>query len=145
MLNKDFNFENVPNGWALCFNENCKMKDICLRFMAARFAPADMIVANCVTPHALKGDECRKYVAERYDTEAWGMSHLFDGVKHDDFARMRDAIYSMLGRRNYYRYNNGERMLNVKQQQQISDLFRRNGYQQAPTYDHYVNVLQFPF
>lgn len=57
MLNKDFNFENVPNGWALCFNENCKMKDICLRFMAARFAPADMIVANCVTPHALKGDE----------------------------------------------------------------------------------------
>ena len=145
MLKEDFDFRNVPNGWALCFNENCKMKDACLRYMAAQFAPADMTTATCVTPHALHGDECKKFVAERYDTEAWGMSRLFDGVQHDHFTQLRDALYSMLGRRNYYRYNNGERVLSVKQQQQIADLFKRYGYQDAPTYDHYVKVLQFPF
>ena len=25
MNNLDFDFENVPNGWALCFNDGCKM------------------------------------------------------------------------------------------------------------------------
>lgn len=145
MLNIDLNFENVPNGWALCFNENCKMKDACLRYMAGQKAPDDLTTATCVTPRALKDDECKKFAAERYDTEAWGMSHLFDGVQHDHYGPMRDAIFAILGRRNYYRYNKGERRLSMKQQQQIANLFKRYGYDDAPTFDHYVTVLQFPF
>ena len=141
----DFDFENVPSGWALCYNENCKMKEECLRYMAGQKAPDSLTTATCVTPRALKGDECRKFVAERYDTEAWGLGHLFDKVQHEHFAQLRDALFAMLGRRNYYRYNNGERMLSEKQQQQIASLFKRFGYDEEPSFDHYVKVLQFPY
>jgi hypothetical protein len=145
MLNQDFNFQDVPNGWVLCFNEKCKMKETCLRYMAAQFAPADMTTATCVTPHAQKGDSCTKFVTERYDTEAWGMSHLFEGIRHEHYAQLRNALFTMLGKRNFYRYNSGEWSFSVKQQKQIADLFKRFGYQHAPTYDHYVKRLQFPF
>ncbi len=145
MLNQDFNFQDVPNGWVLCFNEKCKMKETCLRYMAAQFAPADMTTATCVTPHAQKGDSCTKFVTERYDTEAWGMSHFFEGIRHEHYAQLRNALFTMLGKRNFYRYNSGEWSFSVKQQKQIADLFKRFGYQHAPTYDHYVKRLQFPF
>lgn len=145
MLNQDFNFQDVPNGWVLCFNEKCKMKETCLRYMAAQYAPADMTTASCVTPRALQGDECKKFVAERHETKAWGMSHIFEGVQHEHYAQLRNTLIKMLGRRNYYRYNSGERMLNAKQQQQISNLFERFGYQDAPAYDHYVKQVLFPF
>lgn len=145
MLNQDFNFQDVPNGWVLCFNEKCKMKETCLRYMAAQFAPADMTTATCVTPHAQKGDCCTKFVTERYDTEAWGMSHFFEGIRHEHYAQLRNALFTMLGKRNFYRYNSGEWSFSVKQQKQIADLFKRFGYQHAPTYDHYVKRLQFPF
>ena len=145
MLNKDFNFQDVPNGWVLCFNEKCKMKETCLRYMAAQYAPADMTTATCVTPRALQGDECRKFVAERYETEAWGMNRFFEGVRHEHYTQLRNALFKMLGQRNYYRYNSGEWKLSAKQQKQISDLFKRFGYQDAPPYDHYEERLQFPF
>ena len=145
MQNNDFKFESLPNGWALCFNEKCEMKDACLRFMAGQMAPDDLTTAKCVTPRALKGDECEKFVPEQYETEAWGMSHFFDGVQHEHYSQLRKALYDLLGRRGYFRYNSGERTLGEKQQQQIASIFKRFGYDNPPAFDHYVKVLQLQF
>ena len=86
-----------------------------------------------------------KFVPEQYETEAWGMSHFFDGVQHEHYTQLRKALYDLLGRRGYFRYNSGERTLGEKQQQQIASIFKRFGYDNPPAFDHYVKVLQLPF
>ena len=69
----------------------------------------------------------------------------FDGVQHEHYSQLRKALYDLLGRRGYFRYNSGERTLGEKQQQQIASIFKRFGYDNPPAFDHYVKVLQLPF
>ena len=34
MENNNLNWEMVPEGWALCFNQNCPLHEACLRYQA---------------------------------------------------------------------------------------------------------------
>jgi hypothetical protein len=47
------------------------------------------------------------------------------------------------GTSNYYRYNNGERMLNEEQQKWIIQLFQRTGYTENLSFEHYAYVYDF--
>lgn len=77
---------------------------------------------------------------------AWGFSHLYDQVLKIHYADIKDDItHSLRGRSNYYRYNNGERMLSEEQQKKIANIFRRYGYDREPEFDHYEEYLVFPF
>ena len=42
MENNNLNWEMVPEGWALCFNQNCPLHEACLRYQAGLLAPQSL-------------------------------------------------------------------------------------------------------
>ena len=75
---------------------------------------------------------------------AWGFSKLFEEVKSKHERELRTAMQQYLnGTSNYYRYNNGERMLNEEQQEWIIQLFQRSGYTENLSFEHYAYVYDF--
>ncbi|MBR0489054.1 MAG: hypothetical protein IJJ68_02480 [Prevotella sp.] len=145
-----FNFNDVPNGWAMCFNNECPMKDNCLRHLvaeqAADKAPKDHKTALCVTHLAYQDGDCELFAEIKTERMVWGFDHLYDHVLKIHFQDIKSSIVTLLkGISNYYRYRNGERMLSKAQQQKMAEIFRKYGYEQELTFDHYEDRLVFPF
>ena len=147
--NYSFKFEEVPYGWALCFNDNCERKDTCLRCQAAQLAAevarSKTRQAMCVTPLAYSDGDCSEYVEMATERLAWGFTHFYDHVQKVHYLKIKEAIVRYLhGMSNYYRYRNGEKKLTERQQQRIAEIFRSYGYDDPVIYDHYELATVFP-
>ena len=141
----DIKWEAVPEGWALCFNSDCKLKDTCLRWQAAQSAPENMTVAHCVTPIAWKGKVCAHFASAERVRYARGFSTIYDNVKKSDYTPMRKKMTGMLsGKRYYYEYMRGERRLSPEQQEYICQLFVEWGYADCVKFDKYEEDFVFP-
>ena len=46
MENNNLNWEMVPEGWALCFNQNFPLHEACLRYQAGLLAPQSLTIAR---------------------------------------------------------------------------------------------------
>ena len=146
MKNVELNWDDVPKGWALCYNGECPMREECLRWQAGQAAPGDLSAAWCVTPRALKGGGCLHFVAPEKVMVAYGFSSIYDRVLKADFTALRKQMTSMLsGKRYYYEYKRGERPLSPQQQEQIRGLFAKYGYADAVRFDRYEEKFVFPF
>ena len=145
-----FKYDEVPYEWPICFNDNCERKGTCLRrqaaLLAAEVARSKTRRAMCITPLAYSDDECGEYVEATTERMAWGFTHFYDHVQKMDYPRIKEAIVKYLrGMSNYYRYRNGEKMLNERQQQRIAEIFQGCGYNEPVCYDHYELKTVFPF
>lgn len=75
---------------------------------------------------------------------AVGFRNIFDRVLAKDIAAMRSEMAAYLGSTTtFYRYRNGECLLNPRQQQWIQNLFRRYGYTHEVTFDGSKEVYAF--
>lgn len=140
-----FDFKNVPDRWAICYNDNCLLAGKCLRRYAAKQAPEQLESTYVVTSNATNtGSSCRWFVTNEPIQTAYGFKHLYDNVRHKDYPYLKAAITAMLGgRSNYYRYNSGERSLSPSQQQAIAQLMASMGYTDAPQFEHFRQELRF--
>jgi hypothetical protein len=138
-------FKKVPKGYQLCFNHECPKKDDCLRFMAGEDLPDNRDWGPAIYPNIKMDSEgCRLFDKGKPQMMAWGFNTLFSEVKHRHVNTLRTTLKQYLGgHSNYYRYHNGERLLNDKQQEWIINLFRRMGYTDNLQFDHQVTTFVF--
>ena len=142
----DLKFENVPNNWAVCFNNDCPLKEQCLRYQAAITVPDGVCYGMSVWPQAYKNGQCRMFAEIKTVTMAWGFSQLYKDLRHEDYKEIRTRMEDHFGRAgNYYRYNRGEKLLTPADQQWIQQLFARYGYTADVVFDHYESRLVFPY
>ena len=140
-----FDFRNVPKGWQLCFLSECPKKEECLRHLAASHLPESRDWGPAIYP-TMKIEEngCRFFTMGKPTNMAWGFNTLFSDVKSRHERQLRDSMKQYLGgHSNYYRYNNGERLLTAEQQEWIIRLFQRYGYTEGLTFDHFTLVYDF--
>lgn len=138
-MNTGFDFAKVPLWYVLCTQDDCPLRDGCLRFLAAQQAPEDLESAKCVMPGIRKGDNCRWFNSSQQVTYAAGFEHLFDRVLAKDFTTMRKTITKYLhGVKFYYEYKRGDRMLSPAQQAWIRNYVRTCGYDWEVPFDNYV-------
>ena len=143
-MDKDFNFSQVPRSWALCYVSECPRKEDCLRYQACLAAPPIKYFGKCVMPNALVQKECPMFRPIQKTQVALGFRHIFNDVKANDVAQMRAELAAYLGCvATFYRYRNGERPLNPRQQQWIKDMFRRHGYSDDVPFDEVKDVYLF--
>lgn len=141
----DIKWEAVPEGWALCFNSDCQIKDTCLRWQAGQLAPENLTMAHCVTPKALRSETCPHFASAEKVRYARGFSAIYDKVLKSDYTPMRKEMTAMLsGKRYYYEYMRGERRLSPKQQEYICQLFVEWGYADCVKFDTYEEDFVFP-
>lgn len=140
----NINFDDVPNGWALCFMHHCKFKADCLRYLAALSAPSSLTKGVAVFPAALSDTGCSQYCKVKQETLAWGFSHIFDKVNHADYRTIRKKMEEHFGSRFiYHNYNKGKKKLSEAEQLWIADLFRSHGYNEPIRFDHYLPAIIF--
>ncbi len=133
---KNLTFSDVPKKWAVCFQNDCPMKEGCLRWKAAQVAPGQMQTLVCVTPNTRKGDVCPRFASAEPVRLAWGMTRLFSRVPWYMVQALREEIIPIFGcRRQFYRYRLGRWPISPEQQQRVAQVFRRFGFEEEPEFD----------
>ncbi len=137
----DFSYDLLPPSWVFCFLDGCPKAEECMRHFSAQYIPDDKKRGYAVFPTALSGDACDYFKPIRKIHAAYGFDTIFKEVKRRDDKALRAKVKAYLGGNGtYYRYQHGERLLTLEQQQWIIDIFRSFGYTENLVFDHYRDV-----
>lgn len=144
-MERDFEYQDVPAGYQLCFNTQCPMRETCLRWNAGGKVPADKKWGPAIYPTALEADgTCRYFHKMESKRMAWGFDKLFYNVLARDDRPLRRALKQLLGGKTpYYRYNRGDKLLTPEQQSAVIQLFQSMGYTRDLEFDGYVTTYDF--
>ena len=138
-------FSLAPTHWAICFQDECPLKNACLRYAIGHMAPAKLTHHSTVLPAARRGDQCTLFATKEPVRMARGMKGLLTGVRTGDAQEMREQLFDIFGsRRQFYRYRNGEYEITPRQQALVAQLFRQYGYEHQVAYDHESEQYYFP-
>lgn len=144
MSMKEIKFEEIPYNWAVCYLEQCPWRQECLRYVAGKSVPHDVTQGQAVFPQALSAEGCLQKREIHNEELAWGFTHLYDAVTHNDYLNLRRQIENYLGSRYiYHRYHTGVKKLTVEQQAWIAQLFANYGYTEPIHFDHIQTTLIF--
>lgn len=141
MLKKAMAGKGLPYGWTYCFNEQCIVKEECVRFLSTRFLSEKRHSGNAVFPSAWRNGNCQYYEKLRIAKLAWGFDHLYRNVTLKDAPTLRCRLRGYLGSKGqYYRYKLGQLLLLPKQQLEIKELFHSYGYDDVE-FDHFKETF----
>ena len=144
MLKKAMAGKGLPYGWIYCFNEQCVVKEECVRFLSTRFLSEKRHSGNAVFPSAWRNGNCQYYEKLRIAKLAWGFDHLYRNVTLKDAPTLRCRLRGYLGSKGqYYRYKLGQLLLLPKQQLEINNdmHFQDPGIQDHPA-DIWVTIYK---
>ena len=142
---KELDFSLAPKDWAICFQNDCPLKDTCLRYAIGNLAPATLTHHATVLPAAREGDRCSLFATKEPVCIARGMEGLFAGVRAGDIPEMRSRLFRIFGSRaHFYRYRKGDYVITPEQQALVEQLFREYGYTQSIPYDLVTRDFYFP-
>jgi len=135
----------VGRNWYYCFNADCPRTGECVRFLATKFKPKDVTCGCAIYPDATLDGPCKHFCRVIVVKTAWGLSHLYDDVKHKDAHIMKYAVMNAMGSRtSYYRINRGEKHLFPEGQEAVKQVFADYGYGE-PRYDYYGEEISFKY
>lgn len=139
------NFNDIPDRWAVCLNDNCPKADECLRHLASKEMPQTVTRWMCVMPSALQDGECKYFVKEEKIRMARGFRSLFDGMSSRDARHdLRMKLSEFFGSTgSFYRCKDGKRLLTPQEQQEIMKLIEQYGYKTESVFDEYVITYEF--
>ena len=138
-------YKKIPDWWAVCPNEKCKVAETCLRHQACRSLMQKYKYWLCVLPQAWGDAPCRYYQKAEKVTMASGFSVAFKDI-HDRHvsSSLRLALTGYFGSKgSYYRYKNHERSINPKMQQEIRDIVRRYAPETGQIFDRTYEDYDF--
>lgn len=137
--------EDVPEMYAVCFNDLCPRHQQCVRYAAGQAAATNKTHGPCVYPVALRDGQCPMFRQLRLIRSAWGFRPLFADVQKKDYNDLRfEVIHYFRSESDFWRYNRGRYKLTPEQQQDILDIFRRFGYDPATRqFQHYEELVDF--
>lgn len=138
-------FSLAPHNWAICFQDDCPMKDTCLRYAIARLAPADLTRHVTVLPAARQGDRCSLFATKEPVEIAHGMMHLLPRAAGGELSKLREGMYAIFGSTSqYYRYRRGEWPITPEQQRRVANLLLKHGFKRPPRFDSITTEYYFP-
>lgn len=141
LLEKVMTKDGLPYGWTYCFNEQCAVKEECVRFLSTRYLSDKCYSGQAVFPMAWRNGNCKYYEKLRVVKLAWGFDHLFLNVKLKDAPILRSRLRGYLGSKGqYYRYKLGQLLLLPKQQVGIKKIFQSYGYEDVE-FDHFTEGI----
>lgn len=108
-------------------------------------ADPELMYLSVVNPAYVAGKEknCPCFQSDHISRFASGITHLLDKIPHVQAVRLRSALYSHFGRNMYYRIRNKERLIRPEEQEFIRQLFLKNGINEEPAFDEYVELYDW--
>lgn len=142
---EEIDYNKIPEWWAMCQKKECPRAAECLRFQACAAVPERIKGWRCLMPQVLREEDCPFFLKMETVRMARGLNRLYREV-HDAHARheIRMSLTAHFHSKGaYYRYKNGERWLNPKEQRVILDLLKLFGCQSEDVFDEYADTYDF--
>jgi hypothetical protein len=125
----DIDLEKKPFGFIVCYNEDCSLKENCLRGEVAELNQEEDDVLKVVNSAKFSGENCKFYLENKKVLMAYGMKKSFDKVLAKDIAEIRKTLNAYFGHGSYYVRRNGEKAINPTEQAYIASIFAKYGYE----------------
>ena len=144
MEEKELKVNDIPSGYALCFNSDCEKKDSCLHYLTQQLVGDEYNKGQAVYPKAWQSGKCHCYNEKKLVQKAWGFSQLYRNVPSYLRAQARRSVSALFGNGNgqYYRAHHGQIMISPKRQEEIKEVLKQFGNNDVK-FDHYVTVWDF--
>lgn len=143
MQKKNFQLENVPEGFCLCFNSAYEKCAECLRYQAGLTAAANKAFGLAVYPQACKDGACSMFREARPVVLASGFTTIYDHLTRSQASEAAARVRKKLGNGSYYRYHHGTRLMSPEKQQEVLAILSDYGPTDALHFDRYVEEYDF--
>lgn len=137
-------YEDVPEYYTLCLEEQCLHKADCLRSKVAALVPKEVPRLLIVNPmYIIDKEKCPFFQADTTTRFAIGISHLYDKLPRSVYPSIKKKIYNYFGHNGYYRIYHKSTLISPKDQAFIRQVFIKEGIEDEPLFDEYVDRYDF--
>ena len=136
MTEKEIFSHKAPN-YLLCFINECPRRATCLRWLVGQELQSNdynILSVNPMHPE-VKANKCALYREKKHVRYAKGMMHFYDEMTRSQEVGIKHRLIVHYGRRQYYEYRRGERLISTEMQEFIGQVCKEHGYTKEPHYD----------
>ena len=136
MTEKEVFSHKAPN-YLLCFINECPRRATCLRWLVGQELQSNdynILSVNPMHPE-VKANKCALYREKKHVRYAKGMMHFYDEMTRSQEVGIKHRLIVHSGRRQYYEYRRGERLISPEMQAFIGQVCKEHGYTKEPHYD----------
>ena len=136
MTEKEIFSHKAPN-YLLCFINECPRRATCLRWFVGQELQSNdynILSVNPMHPE-VKANKCALYREKKHVRYAKGMMHFYDEMTRSQEIGIKHRLIVHYGRRQYYEYRRGERLISPEMQAFIGQVCKEHGYMKEPHYD----------
>lgn len=136
MTEKEIFSHKAPN-YLLCFINECPRRATCLRWLVGQELQSNdynILSVNPMHPE-VKVNKCALYREKKHVRYAKGMMHFYDEMTRSQEVGIKHRLIVHYGRRQYYEYRRGERLISPEMQEFIGQVCKEHGYTKEPHYD----------
>lgn len=136
MTEKEIFSHKAPN-YLLCFINECPRRATCLRWLVGQELQSNdynILSVNPMHPE-VKANKCALYREKKHVRYAKGMMHFYDEMTRSQEVGIKHRLIVHYGRRQYYEYRRGERLISPEMQEFIGQVCKEHGYTKEPHYD----------
>ena len=121
----------------LCFINECPRRATCLRWLVGQELQSNdynILSVNPMHPE-VKANKCALYREKKHVRYAKGMMRFYDEMTRSQEVGIKHRLIIHYGRRQYYEYRRGERLISPEMQAFIGQVCKEHGYTKEPHYD----------
>ena len=136
MTEKEIFSHKAPN-YLLCFINECPRRASCLRWLVGQELQSNeynILSVNPMHPE-VKANKCALYREKKHVRYAKGMMHFYNEMTRSQEIGIKHRLIVHYGRRQYYEYRRGERLISPEMQAFIGQVCKEHGYMKEPHYD----------
>ena len=136
MTEKEVFSHKAPN-YLLCFINECPRRATCLRWLVGQELQSNdynILSVNPMHPE-VKANKCALYREKKHVRYAKGMMRFYDEMTRSQEVGIKHRLIVHYGRRQYYEYRRGERLISPEMQAFIGQVCKEHGYTKEPHYD----------
>ena len=136
MTEKEVFSHKAPN-YLLCFINECPRRATCLRWLVGQELQSNdynILSVNPMHPE-VKANKCALYREKKHVRYAKGMMHFYDEMTRSQEIGIKHRLIVHYGRRQYYEYRRGERLISPEMQEFIGQVCKEHGYTKEIRYD----------
>jgi len=136
MTEKEIFSHKAPN-YLLCFINECPRRATCLRWLVGQELQSNdynILSVNPMHPE-VKANKCALYREKKHVRYAKGMMHFYDEMTRSQEIGIKHRLIVHYGRRQYYEYRRGERLISPEMQAFIGQVCKEHGYTKELRYD----------
>lgn len=136
MTEKEVFSHKAPN-YLLCFINECPRRATCLRWLVGQELQSNdynILSVNPMHPE-VKANKCALYREKKHVRYAKGMMHFYNEMTRSQEIGIKHRLIVHYGRRQYYEYRRGERLISPEMQAFIGQVCKEHGYTKEPHYD----------